>query len=98
MTIEEAIIHAKEVAENKDDMCAECRAEHQQLAEWLEELKSIKSKRMDEKLDVIYNAINDYLEASKIIKMDDIFEVKYKIFDVLLDCLAVYSQENLEDE
>lgn len=53
---------------------------------------------MDEKLDAIYNAINDYLEASKITKMDDIFEVKYKIFDVLIECLEAYSQENVEDE
>lgn len=203
MTIEEAIIHAREVAESRNDICAECREEHQQLAEWLEELKvkrkmlddkilfngiknyyfekgynkaiddfvayastmpivededgykrpmhleeiaeqlkdvermtideaierlkryvndearlgyvefaefysqiiklleelkAIREKEWMKKLDAIYNAINDYLEASKITKMDDIFEMKYKIFDVLLDCLACYSQENVEDE
>lgn len=42
MTIDEAIIHAKE-ASKREDMCAECRAEHQQLAEWLEELKELKA-------------------------------------------------------
>lgn len=40
MTIDEAIVHAREVAECREDMCEECRAEHEQLAEWLEELKA----------------------------------------------------------
>lgn len=55
MTIDEAIAHAKEVAEswrlNQEDCdlnmdcnncatgCEECAIEHEQLAEWLEELK-----------------------------------------------------------
>lgn len=54
MTIDEAIAHAREVAENKYkegmlchanpddgllDGCIECAKEHEQLAEWLEELK-----------------------------------------------------------
>lgn len=58
MTIDEAIAHAREVAEeNRDRMtdklgkdqvfefakCIECAEEHEQLAEWLEELKAIKS-------------------------------------------------------
>ena len=37
MTLDEAIRYALEVAETND--CEECRAEHRQLAEWLEELK-----------------------------------------------------------
>lgn len=36
MTIDEAINHCKEVANSK---CDSCGAEHQQLAEWLIELK-----------------------------------------------------------
>lgn len=58
LTLEEAIVHAKEVAEKNyrgadfesidyidDDIktnCIECAEEHMQLAEWLEELKSYK--------------------------------------------------------
>ena len=58
MTIDEAIAHAREVVENnrktaeecllfdrfqKADECVMCAEEHKQLAEWLEELKAIKS-------------------------------------------------------
>lgn len=42
MTLEEAIKHCEEVANscnNKD-----CALDHKQLAEWLKELKSLKSK------------------------------------------------------
>lgn len=52
MTIDEAIRHCEEVAENNDGIadtfeyslkikadCRECAAEHRQLAEWLRELK-----------------------------------------------------------
>ena len=39
MTLDEAIKHAEETAETRTDLCAECRAEHKQLADWLKELK-----------------------------------------------------------
>lgn len=58
LTLEEAIVHAKEVVEKNyrgadfesidsvdDDIkanCIKCAEEHEQLAEWLEELKSYK--------------------------------------------------------
>ena len=57
MTIDEAISHALEVAEQKErdsaelidildeldvDACKECAADHRQLAEWLTELKEAK--------------------------------------------------------
>ena len=57
MTIDEAIAHAREVAKNKmaeyqnhydkdahyyPRQCKKCAEEHEQLAEWLEELKAIK--------------------------------------------------------
>ena len=57
MTIDEAIAHAREVAKNKmaeyqnhydkdahyyPRQCTKCAEEHEQLAEWLEELKAIK--------------------------------------------------------
>ena len=43
MTLDEAIIHAKEMSENQY-ICAECQKEHRQLADWLEELKSLREK------------------------------------------------------
>lgn len=39
MTLQEAIEHAREVSENE---CEECKREHEQLAEWLEELKLLR--------------------------------------------------------
>lgn len=41
MTLDEAIIHAEEVA---DSRCDECGREHNQLAEWLKELKAYKEQ------------------------------------------------------
>lgn len=52
MTLDEAIIHAEEVAEENEKngksinniykkSCLECAAEHRQLAEWLKALKEI---------------------------------------------------------
>lgn len=43
MTLEEAIKHAKDTAENRDDLCMSCRKEHARLAEWLEELKQYRA-------------------------------------------------------
>ena len=57
MTLDEAIRHCEEVAEQKEhdsvelidmldeldvDACKECAADHRQLAEWLKELKEAK--------------------------------------------------------
>ena len=45
LTIDEAIQHAREKAEEQrkdNDTCIECAREHEQLAEWLEELKEYK--------------------------------------------------------
>lgn len=41
MTLEEAIKHAEEVAATS---CDKCREEHEQLAAWLKELKTIKKE------------------------------------------------------
>lgn len=39
MTLDEAIIHSREVAkEKRSEGCIECAKEHEQLAEWLKEL------------------------------------------------------------
>lgn len=62
MTLDEAILHAREVAErnrkqykncpsDRTDIryqtCEECAEEHKQLAEWLEELKFIRQWKSD---------------------------------------------------
>lgn len=44
MSLDEAIKHAEEKANDKD--CC-CRAEHAQLAEWLKELKFRRSEEYD---------------------------------------------------
>ena len=59
MTLDEAIIHAEEVADSKERQvingdwekgsmtecnCIECAEEHRQLAEWLKELKQLKEQ------------------------------------------------------
>lgn len=62
MTIEEAIKHCLETAEQleerantpykcedselQDNACRECAADHRQLAEWLKELKELRAKAM----------------------------------------------------
>ena len=43
MTLDEAIKHCTEVS-NRADTCADCRAEHMQLANWLRELKEKRSE------------------------------------------------------
>lgn len=43
MTLDEAIIHAEERA--KED-CSNCAKEHQQLAEWLKELKMLRNNNL----------------------------------------------------
>ena len=62
MTLDEAILHAREVAERnrkqykncpsdrtdiRHQTCEECAEEHEQLAEWLEELKFIRQWKSD---------------------------------------------------
>ena len=43
MTLDEAINHASEVAGSS--VCHSCAAEHKQLAEWLKELKHLRTAR-----------------------------------------------------
>ena len=57
MTIDEAIKHAEEVAEEKEEQaweaqlqeeyitCKDCAKEHRQLAEWLKELKQLRKQQ-----------------------------------------------------
>lgn len=59
MTLDEAIAHAREVAkeihdDGKLDDCIECGKNHEQLADWLEELKAYQQQHIAlcEKYDV----------------------------------------------
>lgn len=77
LTLEEAIVHAKEVAEKNyrgadfesidyidDDIktnCIKCAEEHMQLAEWLEELKSYKEAEEQGLLVRLPCKVNDKL-------------------------------------
>ena len=47
MTLDEAIIHAKELSENQS-ICKDCREELKQLAAWLEELKQYREEKIHE--------------------------------------------------
>ena len=83
MTLDEAILHAREVAErnrkqykncpsDRTDIryqtCEECAEEHEQLAEWLEELKSYRTSVFSGNMTQImlkeeyYKAIDDFAE------------------------------------
>ena len=61
MTLDEAIEHAKEVANYQ---CNECGKQHKQLAEWLEELKS-RRKFKDSIYDIEVYSSNCLIEALK---------------------------------
>ena len=72
MTIDEAIAHAREVAEEQRKACdlawvwdntnniKKCAEEHEQLAEWLEELKALKNG-----LNIKCDNLNEALEKGK---------------------------------
>ena len=91
MTIDEAIAHAREVASRKFDdsvHCIKCAEEHEQLAEWLEELKSYRasvfSGDMTQKMlkEEYCKAVHDFAESvknliadSSVIRFKDIDEI-----------------------
>ena len=81
MTLDEAIVYTKEVAKEKYkegflchanpddeqlDQFVQCGREHEQLAQWLEELKEY--KRLEEKLSIMFNGdcrLSDVVESLK---------------------------------
>lgn len=69
ITLDDAILHCKDRA--KED-CSECAKEHQQLAEWLEELKAYKDLEEQGKMLKFPVAIGDTVysfSCSKIITL-----------------------------
>ena len=68
MTLDEAITHCTEVAEqNEDESCKECAKEHRQLAEWLKELKFYKDRQ--DLINKSWQELINYKEGIEKIKM-----------------------------
>ena len=98
MTLDEAILHAREVAvrnrkqykncpsdrtDIRHQTCQECAEEHEQLAEWLEELKFIrqwKSDIMDEFCKYDVSSFEELVTNTRNKAIDD-FVTKYKFCD-----------------
>ena len=93
MTIDEAIAHARKEAEDKRadadwkfkhgrlnaDDCISCAEEHEQLAEWLEELKSLREYK--ERMEMQYlDDIDNPLEPLKLQSalQSEIFKFNYR--------------------
>lgn len=70
MTIDEAIIHAEEIADKCDvtDGDKKCGDEHRKLAEWLKELKRLKEK--DDAPDITADTISRELTFESIVSGD----------------------------
>lgn len=59
MTLQEAIDHAREVAIQYNE-CSGCRKEHNQLADWLEELKTLKNILGENAISKAKNLFNNF--------------------------------------
>ena len=97
MTLDEAIAHAKEVASeqrrsgicvqndsecDKFSTCLKCAEEHEQLAEWLEELKFLKqwkSDIMDSFCKYDVNSFEELVTNARNNAIDDFLKNLYKI-------------------
>ena len=97
MTIDEAIAHAREVASRKFDdrvHCIKCAEEHEQLAEWLEELKayraSVFSGDMTQKMlkEEYCKAVDDFAESVKNLIADSSV-IRFKDIDEIAEQLKV---------
>ena len=95
MTLDEAIIHAREVASRKFDdrvHCIKCAEEHEQLAEWLEELKSYRasvfSGDMTQQMlkEEYCKAIDDFAESVKNLIVD-LSVIRFKDIDEIAEQL-----------
>lgn len=65
-SLDEAIAHARDVAEGRNPnvkACSRCAKEHAQLADWLEELKAYKQRAKSENDNNISDVISDVVEV-----------------------------------
>ena len=97
MTIDEAIVHAREVASRKFDdrvHCIRCAEEHEQLAKWLEELKSYRASvfigDMTQKMfkEEYCKAVDDFAESVKNLIADSSV-IRFKDIDEIAEQLRV---------
>ena len=107
MTLDEAILHAREVAErnrkqykncpsDRTDIryqtCEECAEEHEQLAEWLEELKSYRTSVFSGDMTQIMlkeeycKAVDDFAESVKNLIVD-LSVIRFKDIDEIAEQL-----------
>ena len=114
MTLDEAIVHAREVASeqkrrsgacvqndsecDKFSTCLKCAEEHEQLAEWLEELKSYRasvfSGDMTQKMlkEEYYKAVDDFAESVKNLIADSSV-IRFKDIDEIAEQLKAGDEE-----
>ena len=93
MTLDEAIKHCEEVAEEQEEKeCLECAAEHRQLAEWLKELKAYRKaeKKILENMRAWEKIYAEPLEWN----VDDINSIKLAFYqdgkaDAYTDCIGI---------
>ena len=98
LNIDEAIAHAREVANRQKGKssiclqnglecehfsdCLKCAEEHEQLAEWLEELKMYRESSYGELYSMVYNkAIDDFVKASRDVVYNYYTEQAYIKYD-----------------
>ena len=104
MTLDEAIAHAREVAEEQRKACdlawvwdnpdniKKCAEEHEQLAKWLEELKSYRasvfSGDMTQKMlkEEYCKAVDDFAESVKNLIVD-LSVIRFKDIDEIAEQL-----------
>ena len=117
MTIDEAIAHAREVAEEKYndgflchanpddgklDECVKCAQEHEQLAEWLEELKTYREKIVSADMTQTmlkeqYNkAIDDFISECKANYIMDAFGFRMCDLEKIADELKKVAKSDSE--
>lgn len=104
MTLDEAIAHEREVAEEQGKACdlawvwdnpdniKKCAEEHEQLAKWLEELKSYRasvfSVDMTQKMlkEEYCKAVDDFAESVKNL-IADLSVIRFKYIDEIAEQL-----------
>lgn len=65
LSLDEAIAHARDVAEGRNPnvkACSQCAKEHAQLADWLEELKAYKQRAKSENDNNLSDVVSDAVE------------------------------------
>lgn len=87
MTIDEAIAHAQETADTRNDLCDKCREEHRQLAEWLKELKLLRADYEKQK-SINYELLKENQEF-----VNENKELK-RLLRLAVDALKKVSEEN----